>query len=137
MSFGVVFLCIIAVYILYYAANIIYDLFFDHEKDIVEELKQAEEEIDVSDENENFKPTQIFVEKKTRDLSEEEDEEEEENKLNDEEESEEHPDGVQQGRQIVQMNDGYNVDQIQTFVNEHAADPETESSLDKISMMYK
>ena len=135
MSFGVVFMCIIAVYVFYYAALVIYDSFFNKEKDIVEELKQAEEEIDVSDENENFKPTQIFVPKRTRVFDEDEEDREEEENPEDSDE-EEQPGGVHEGQQLVQMNDGYNADQILDFVNEQVADPETENNLQKITMLY-
>ena len=128
---------ILAVYFVYYAANIVYDSFFNKEGSLVEELKQAEEEIDVSDENDNFKPTQIFVEKKVRDFS--QDEEENENgdfEENTGEEEEDPPGGMQQGQQLVQMNDGYNADQILDLVNEQVTDPETVNNLQKITMLY-
>ena len=65
MSFKVVFSLILLVYGAYYAALVIYTLFFEKEKAPLEEIKQEEEEIDVSEEDLAFSPVQIDVEKKS------------------------------------------------------------------------
>ena len=59
-------MCIIALYLMYYVSLIVYEGFFKKEGELVEDLKQDEEEINVSDENEKFAPTQILVTKRPR-----------------------------------------------------------------------
>lgn len=132
-------MCIIAVYLLYYVSLIVYEGFFKKEGELVEDLKQDEEEISVSDENDKFAPTQIVVTKKPRKPVQPNKDEVIEVPVN-EEEDEEKDDGEEDGDSNsppIQMNEGLNVKQFQKAVDDFAANnPEAAEKLDEIAFLY-
>lgn len=115
MSFKVVFSLILLVYGAYYAALVIYTLFFEKEKAPLEEIKQEEEEIDVSEEDLAFSPVQIDVEKKKR-----------RHDVENEPPEQQSP---------VKMNDGFNVDELMDLVNEAEKNPEN-CQLNELTVMW-
>lgn len=142
MSFGSVFLCILGIYAAYYGSLIIYETYFNKEGELVDEIKPVEDEIDVSDENRRFTPTEIFVPRGERrkpntqdgeetdviEVDAPEDFDEEEGDLQNEE------DGAP-----IQMNEGYSVNQVKQLVNEYVnSDVDgIDSKLSEITCLYK
>lgn len=131
MNYGVVFFWILGFYCLYYGGLVIYEL-FGVKKEPLEDVKQAEEEIDVSDENSNFSPTQIFVEKGSRYQSYEDELEEE---YDEDDATGEDEDSEEEHGAPIQMNEGYNVNQIQEMVD-NSIDPELDNQLKDITLLY-
>jgi hypothetical protein len=62
MTFGNIFTFIVICYIIYYVGMIIYDTYFK-KNDIVQEAKAEEEEVDISDEVQQFQPVCISKDK--------------------------------------------------------------------------
>lgn len=58
MTFGTVLIVVLIGYALYYGGLVIHDLFFD-KRGVVEVAAIEEEEIDISDEAENFQPIEV------------------------------------------------------------------------------
>lgn len=58
MTFGTVIIVVLVGYAIYYGGMIIHDLFFD-KRDVVEAVAIEEEEIDISDEAEGFRPIEV------------------------------------------------------------------------------
>jgi hypothetical protein len=62
MTFGNILTFIVICYIIYYVGMIIYDTYFK-KNDIVQEAKAEEEEVDISDEVQQFQPVRVSKEK--------------------------------------------------------------------------
>ena len=62
MTFGNILTFIVICYIIYYVGMIIYDTYFK-KNDIVQEAKAEEEEVDISDEVQQFQPVCVSKEK--------------------------------------------------------------------------
>ena len=140
MKYGVVFMCIIALYLMYYVSLIVYEGFFKKEGELVEDLKQDEEEISVSDENEKFAPTQILVTKRPRKPVQPKKDEVIEVPVNDDEEKEDVTDGEDDSSNSppIQMNEGLNVKQLQQDVDNYATNnPEANEKLEELTFLYK
>lgn len=140
MSYGVVFMCIIALYLMYYVSLIVYEGFFKKEGELVEDLKQDEEEINVSDENEKFAPTQILVTKRPRKPVQPKKDEVIEVPVNEDEEKEDGTDGEDDSSNSppIQMNEGLNVKQLQQDVDNYATNnPEANEKLEELTFLYK
>lgn len=65
MTFGTVLTVVLIGYALYYGGLVIHDLFFD-KSGVVEAIAMEEEEIDISDEAQNFSPIEISREQQPR-----------------------------------------------------------------------
>lgn len=133
-------MCIIALYLMYYVSLIVYEGFFKKEGELVEDLKQDEEEINVSDENDKFAPTQILVTKRPRKPVQPKKDEVIEVPVNDDEEKEEETDGEDDSSNSppIQMNEGLNVKQLQKDVDNYATNnPEANEKLEELTFLYK
>ena len=73
--FGIILTVILIAYVAYYIGMIIHDLFFD-EKGIVKEETVEEEEIDISEEAQEFVPVNIIKDEERKEYNNTENEEE-------------------------------------------------------------
>lgn len=131
-------MCIIAIYVLYYASQVVYDGYFKKEGELVEDLKQEEEEINVSDENDKFAPTQILVTKRQRRPAPQKKEEVIEVPVTEVESEENEEEGDNNSNSPpIQMNEGLNVNQLQKMVDDYSTNnPEANEKLEELTFLY-